>query len=117
MASSYTIVGVMPQEFQFPVQNDPVELWTTVAVDREGKEPVTEQRGAHYLQVIGRLKPGVSREQAQAEMTTIGARLEQQYPDDNLHHGSTRRTHARSFGRRHSSGLADSAGRRWLRAC
>ena len=82
---TYTIVGVMPQGFQFPVQNEPVELWTTVAVDREGKDPVTNERGAHYMHVIGRLKPGVTREQAQAEMTSISARLEQQYPDKNLH--------------------------------
>jgi putative ABC transport system permease protein len=85
---NFTIVGVMPQAFQFPIQNDPVELWTTVAVDREGKEPITEERGAHYMNVIARLKPGVSREQAQAEMTAISARLEQQYPDKDLHKGS-----------------------------
>ena len=75
----------MPQAFQFPIQNEPVELWTTVAIDLEGKEPMTDQRGAHYMNVIGRLKNGVSKEQAQAEMTAIGARLEQQYPDKNLH--------------------------------
>jgi putative ABC transport system permease protein len=85
----YTIVGVMPRDFQFPIQNEPVELWTTVALDREGKDPVTEQRGAHYMNVIARLKPGVSREQAQAEMTAISARLEQQYPDKNLHRSTT----------------------------
>src|ERR1044072_6309120 len=82
---TYTIVGAMPQAFQFPVQNEPVELWTTVAQDREGKDPVTEQRGAHYMNVIARLKPGVSKEQAQTEMTAISARLEQQYPDKHLH--------------------------------
>src|SRR6476659_6287003 len=49
---TYTIGGVMPGAFQFPVQNDPVELWTTVALDREGKDPITEERGAHYMQVI-----------------------------------------------------------------
>lgn len=82
---SNVIVGVMPQAFQFPIQNEPVEFWTTVAVDRQGKEPITDERGAHYMNVIARLKPGVSKEQAQAEMTSIGARLEQQYPDKNLH--------------------------------
>jgi putative ABC transport system permease protein len=82
---NYTIVGVMPAAFQFPVQNDPVELWTTVAVDREGEQPITQERGAHYMNVIARLKPGVPREQAQAEMTAISARLEQQYPDKDLH--------------------------------
>jgi putative ABC transport system permease protein len=82
---NHTIVGVMPDAFQFPIQNEPVELWTTVAMDMEGKDPITNERGAHYMNVIGRLKPGVSKEQAQAEMTAIGARLEQQYPDKNLH--------------------------------
>src|SRR6266850_1004574 len=82
---NYTIVGVMPRAFQFPIQNEPVELWTTVAVDREGETPITVQRGAHYMNVIARLKPGVSKEQAQAEMMSIGTRLEQQYPDKNLH--------------------------------
>jgi putative ABC transport system permease protein len=82
---SYTVVGVMPPSFEFPIQNEPVELWTTIAVDvAPGEEsPVTEQRGAHFLQVIGRLKSGVTREQAQSEFTTIAARLEQQYPDTN----------------------------------
>ncbi len=84
----FTVVGVMPAAFQFPIQNEPVELWTTVSGDREGKEPITEERGAHYMNVIGRLKPGVSKEQAQAEMTTISARLEKQYPDKNLHRGT-----------------------------
>jgi putative ABC transport system permease protein len=79
----FTVVGVMPPAFEFPVQNDPVELWTTIAGDAGGSEPVTGQRGAHFLRVIARLKSGVTPEQAQAEMTTIGARLEQQYPDTN----------------------------------
>ena len=83
----YNIIGVMPQSFQFPIQNEPVELWTTVAGDMEGKEPITNERGAHYMQVIARLKPGVTGEQAQAEMNTIATRLEQQYPDKNLHRG------------------------------
>jgi putative ABC transport system permease protein len=83
----YTVVGVMPRSFQFPIQNDPVELWATIAVDAEGESPMTNQRGAHFLRLIGRLKPGVKREQAQADVNTIGSRLEQQYPDTNTHKG------------------------------
>jgi len=79
----FTVVGVMPPSFEFPIQNDPVELWTTIAGDASGEEPVTGQRGAHFLNAIGRLKPGVSKDQAQAELTAIGTRLEQQYPDTN----------------------------------
>ncbi|HEX5889681.1 MAG TPA: ABC transporter permease [Pyrinomonadaceae bacterium] len=83
----YTVVGVMPAGFEFPIQNEPVELWTTIAGDASGKTPVTTQRGAHFLRVIGRLKPGVTLEQAQADLTTIAARLEQQYPDTNTRRG------------------------------
>src|SRR5262249_29703465 len=44
----FTVVGVMPADFEFPIQNDPVELWTTIAGDASGEEPVTNQRGAHF---------------------------------------------------------------------
>lgn len=84
---AYTVVGVMPRAFQFPVQNDPIDLWTTIAGDAAGEEPITTQRGAHFLRLIARLKPGVTLEQAQAELNTIGSRLEQQYPDTNTHKG------------------------------
>jgi putative ABC transport system permease protein len=80
---NYTIIGVMPEGFQFPVQNQPVELWTTVAIDASGEEPMTEQRGAHYMEVIARLKPGVAEAQAQADLDVIAGRLQQQYPDTN----------------------------------
>ncbi len=84
---SFTVVGVMPASFEFPIQNEPVELWTTIAGDASGKTPVTDQRGAHFLRVVGRLKPNVTHEQAQADSTAIAARLEQQYPDTNTHKG------------------------------
>src|SRR5436190_9619065 len=85
---SYTIIGIMPHGFEFPVQNEPLDLWTTIADDAAGTTPMTAQRGAHFLHVIGRLKPGVSKAQAQAEVDTIAARLEQQYPDTNTHKGA-----------------------------
>ncbi|HEX6729405.1 MAG TPA: ABC transporter permease [Pyrinomonadaceae bacterium] len=85
--NSYTVVGVMPRSFEFPIQNEPVDLWTTIAIDASGTSPVTEQRGAHFLRAIARLKPGVTATQAQAEITTIAARLEQQYPDTNTRRG------------------------------
>ena len=85
---SYTIIGIMPHGFEFPVQNEPLDPWTTIADDAAGTTPMTAQRGAHFLHVIGRLKPGVSKAQAQAEVDTIAARLEQQYPDTNTHKGA-----------------------------
>jgi putative ABC transport system permease protein len=84
---SFTVVGVMPPSFEFPIQNEPVELWTTIAGDSFGSEPITDQRGAHFLRAIGRLKPNVTPEQAQGELNTIAARLEQQYPDTNTRRG------------------------------
>ena len=84
---SFTVVGVMPDSFEFPIQNEPVELWTTIAGDASGKTPVTSARGAHFLRVIGRLKPNVTEQQAQSELTAIAARLEQAYPNTNTHKG------------------------------
>ena len=75
----YTIAGIMPRGFavQFPV-NLPVELWTPL---RRGSGD--DDRIAHYLYVLGRLKKGVSLEQAQAGMNVIARQLRQQYPDSN----------------------------------
>ena len=75
----YTIAGIMPRGFavQFPV-NLPVELWTPL---RRGSGD--DDRIAHYLYVLGRLKKGVSLEQAQAGMNVIARQLRQQYPDNN----------------------------------
>jgi putative ABC transport system permease protein len=84
---SYTVVGVMPQSFEFPIQNEPVELWTTISSDASGESPITAQRGAHFLRITARLKPGVSKDQAQAEVNTIGVRLQEQYPDSNAYSG------------------------------
>lgn len=79
----FTVVGVMPQSFQFPVQGEPVELWTTIAADaRGGANAMTAQRGAHYLDVVGLLKPGIKLPQAQAEMATIASALNREHPEN-----------------------------------
>ncbi|HEY4285315.1 MAG TPA: ABC transporter permease, partial [Chthoniobacterales bacterium] len=74
---SFTVVGVMPRTFQFPTRTD--QFWIPMAFD--AKE--AKQRGNHYLEVLARMKSGVSLQQAQAEMTTIATRLQQQYPETN----------------------------------
>ncbi len=77
----FTVVGVMPQGFQFPVRAEQMELWTTIALDAEGgRYAMTAQRGAHYLHVLGLVKSGTTRQQAQAEMVTIASELNKQYP-------------------------------------
>src|SRR6185369_4667024 len=70
-----TVIGVMPAGFRFPFQSD---IWWLN--DRYFDH---ESRGFRIDQTIARLKPGVSPEQAQAEMKEIAARLAQTYPDTN----------------------------------
>ena len=85
---SYNVVGVMPQSFAFPIQNDPIiDFWTTTATLQEGRPPLSSQRGNHALEVIGRLKNGGTLEQAQADMTAIVSALASQYPDTNSEFG------------------------------
>ena len=83
---AFTVVGVMPPGFQFPLDADPTEVFTTFARDAQtsdGTKPVTEQRGNHNTRGIGRLKPGVTIAQASTELRTIAAGLARQYPESN----------------------------------
>lgn len=72
-----TVIGVMPATFQFP--NRETEYWIPT---RYGADAY-EDRNNNWLHVLARLKPGVSLEQAQAELTVIAAQLERQYPKEN----------------------------------
>jgi predicted permease len=76
---SYLVAGVMPQDFVFPIENPVPLLWTTLADDQES----FKQRGNDSLNVIGRLKPGVSVERARAGLSVIAHNLAVQYPDTN----------------------------------
>jgi len=81
-----TVIGVMPEGFQFPIQTDSIELYTTTAEDAstpDGSTPKTQQRGDHWLQGIARVKTGVPLAQANAELRTIAAALEKKYPETN----------------------------------
>ncbi|MDT5272060.1 MAG: hypothetical protein QOH49_4246 [Acidobacteriota bacterium] len=79
----YIVVGVMPAGFQFLSQE--VEMWVPIAFTSQQ----AANRGNHYLRVVARLKPGVTVERAQSEMSTIAARLQQQYPEQNIDLGAT----------------------------
>jgi putative ABC transport system permease protein len=74
---SFTVIGVMPPSFFFPVRE--TELWVPWSME-EGQ---AEGRGDHYFRVVARLKPGVTREQANAEAEAIAARLAAEYPRTN----------------------------------
>src|ERR1043166_876723 len=83
----FTVVGVMPDGFQFPIQTDPIELYITIAQDAEGTTPNTEQRGSHSMEAIARLRRDASLGQAQSDLSTVAANLTKLYPTTNTHFG------------------------------
>src|SRR5215831_3733716 len=74
----YTVIGVMPQSFKSPREN--AEAWTPVHVSNA---VAANARGVHFLRTYARLAPGVTLQQASAEMHLIDQQLASQYPADN----------------------------------
>ena len=72
--AAFTIIGVLPQEFVFP---QGVDVFTPLATNRVW----VENRGAVFLQIVGRLKPGFSLKTANSELNTIVARIAAQNPE------------------------------------
>ena len=85
----FTIVGVMPSAFEFPIGQDKIQLWLPMHSIPLAAQ-FAGQRGASMLHVIGHLRQGATIEQAQAELGTIAARLAQTYPDSNGIRGGVR---------------------------
>lgn len=73
----HTVIGVMPASFQFP--NRSVEAWTLLAL----REDDFSDRNDNYLEVVARLRPGVSIDQARQDLAVVSTRLEKQYPKEN----------------------------------
>ncbi|HEU5453971.1 MAG TPA: ABC transporter permease [Terriglobales bacterium] len=73
--TAYTVIGVMPAAFRWPKPID-------IAVPLAFRADIGRQRGAHYLQVVGRLKPGISVAEGRNDIENISRRLAQQYPDN-----------------------------------
>jgi putative ABC transport system permease protein len=87
-AVQFTVVGVVQEGFRFAgPYSTGVDIWTPMAVSRRNYKEMAESRGSHSIHVIGRRRPGVSLQEAQAQMTSIAKSLEAQYPDENLHIG------------------------------
>lgn len=74
-----TVIGVMPRTFKFPLDETRSDFWMPLALS----EAESGGRGAVWLAVVARLRDGVSMAQANAELRTIGQRLEAQYPQSN----------------------------------
>src|SRR6185295_18777366 len=79
----YTVVGIMPPGFRG--LGDRADAWIPFVMSNSAEG--LAQRGSRGFQVLARLKPGVSRARAQAEMDAISRRLAQAYPDTNEQRG------------------------------
>ena len=79
LGRNFTITGVLPRGFEYPGKT---EIWLPLGP----RSPKETRESMNYL-ALGRLKPDVSVEQAQAEMTAIMQRLEREYPDSNQGRG------------------------------
>ena len=76
----YTVVGVMPRWFNYP---EAVDVWIPIDKTVEG----TSARGNYSFMAIGRLRQGVTIQQAQSDLSAIAARQAELYPDTNKDHG------------------------------
>lgn len=74
---NYTVVGVMPPDFYFPYRD--TGLWVALRLESQD----FEDRDNNFLQVLAKLAPGVSLEQARAEMDVVSEQLEVAYPKEN----------------------------------
>jgi macrolide transport system ATP-binding/permease protein len=81
--TAYTVIGVLPSEFQFAPRGG-AEFWATLHTPNSCEK----RRSCHSLFSIARLKDGVSVETAMADMKAIAAQLEKQYPGSNLGQGA-----------------------------
>ncbi|MGH9747503.1 MAG: ABC transporter permease [Candidatus Acidiferrales bacterium] len=80
--AKYSVIGVMPAGFEF--REPKIRVWVPAAFTDERRAT----HDSHYLQVVGRLKPGVSLEQANADLAVIAQNLAKQYPTSNAHVGA-----------------------------
>jgi len=89
---SYQIIGVMPPGFQ---EGSGIQLWVPMALTAD--ERSDNYRGAHFLEVFGRLRPGVPQAQALQDLVTYNESLRQKYPDSNKSCGATLVSLAESY--------------------
>jgi len=78
----FTVIGIIPAAFRTPFFNTKQEVWIPLVQDPLFST-LMPQRGSHFLPALGRLKPGVTVAQAQAEMDAISGRLAGEFPAEN----------------------------------
>jgi macrolide transport system ATP-binding/permease protein len=85
----FTIVGVAPRGFAGTFVGYAMQFWVPASMEPtfQDGEYTLEDRGARWIEGYARLKPGVTREQAQQEISAVAKRLELSYPESNRGHG------------------------------
>jgi putative ABC transport system permease protein len=86
----YTVIGVVPRNFQWHIRSrsgtgKPAEVWTLLTMPQSQTDGAWHGR---FLSTVGRLKPGVSYEQADTELKTIEARISEDEPEHNKGYGA-----------------------------
>jgi putative ABC transport system permease protein len=88
-AADYTVIGVMPAGFDFPIRTQRVQLWVPMTLP--GDSAFQANRGAHSIGVVGRLQPGATVESLRNEVAAIAKRLAEQFPATNAQFSATAR--------------------------
>ena len=131
--AALTIVGVMPPDFTFPygsmlgpsgfTRATTIDMWAPIrfagplaTINRMLTPQGQLVRGTHWLGAIGRMKPGVTVAEVQADMAVAARQMEQSYPDTQSRVGRHRGARARTDGRHDPRAAPRTAGRRRLRA-
>jgi predicted permease len=82
-SAPYVVIGVMPPDFHFP--NREAEFWRAIRLPAA----VFQDRNDNWLEVVGRIRAGVSLTQARAEMSLVAAQIDRQFPQGKVHPGAT----------------------------
>jgi putative ABC transport system permease protein len=81
--TEHVVIGIMPATFDFPPGWSKTDVWTLYVPDPR----MANERGSHFLNVVGRLKPEVSLEQATAQLKEVAARIEKEFPKEQTGRG------------------------------
>lgn len=83
----FPIIGVMPPDFRFPIQNEPTLVWTSFAIVHEthpdGTAPYSSFRAGRMLTLLGRLRDGCTTAEASRDLSAIAADLAEKFPETN----------------------------------
>ena len=82
----YTVIGVMPSDFDYPISPVHNDAWVPLVF--AGNDDATH-RGSHWLQVVARLKPGLDSVSANARLLPLAQRIERDFPNDQKGRGLT----------------------------